>query len=99
VGAASLVSGLVFGALAQSEAGEFDSAVKEGKTYSVLERIRDRGTTYQSLQIATLVTGGVLAAAGGGLLVWAYRRRGNHAAYLAPMVWPGTLGLAGGGRF
>lgn len=108
VGAASLVTGIVFGSMVSSKNSEYDDAVK-GKTYDEqqaikgeLQDIQDSADQLQTLQVVTLVAGGVLAAAGGGLLIWHWadnRQRGTAAVSLFPFVTHQTAGLGFNARF
>ena len=104
VGGATLVAGLIFGGLAASKSSEFDDGVTAELPYDELAEIDDTGKTFQAAQVALLVTGGVLAAVGGGLLLWEHlggeRQPADGAsATLAPVVGPGQVGLMGVVRF
>jgi len=90
--------------LAKGKADEFDTAVKDGKTYGELKEIDDTGSAYGTVQIVTLVVGGVAAAAGAGLLLWHYLgKSGDKAARTSVSVSPffseHGFGLCGGARF
>ena len=107
VGAASLVAGVVFSALASSKTGEWNDGFKEGLSYEELEQIQASGEAYQKAQISTLVIGGVLAAGGAALLLW--ERLGNNAeegdqaetpsVSLLPYLSGHGAGIAGQARF
>lgn len=103
VGAASLVTGIVFGTMVSAKNSEYDDAVAANKTYDELQEIRDSSDQLQTLQVVTLVAGGVLAAAGGGLLIWHWadnRKQDTAAAIgLFPLVTHQTAGLGLNGRF
>jgi len=102
VGGAALVTGVIFGAMVSSKSDEHAQAIKDGKTYGELQDIADAGERFQTLEIATLVVGGVALAAGGGLLLWHYlggKKESSSAAYVAPMVGTDVRGLVGGLRF
>ena len=69
-GGALLITGVVLGALAQSKADEYSNAY-----YDQLQAIDEAGQRYETGQIVTLAAGGVLAAAGGGLLLYDHLTR------------------------
>ena len=104
VGAASLVVGIVGGVMVKKKNDEYTegAAATGNKTYAELQQIADSGKSWQSAEIASLVVGGVLAAAGGGLLIWdalSKGRRSEQALRLAPFVSAAGFGLAGAARF
>ena len=66
VGAASLVTGVVFGVLAKSKSDEHADGVTQGQDFVVLDGIDADGKRFQTIQVVTLIIGGVAAAAGGG---------------------------------
>ena len=70
VGGAALVAGIAFGAMAAGESSDYESLRDSGGTYDALQEIQDRGQQYEAIQIALMVAGGAVAAAGGALLVW-----------------------------
>lgn len=73
------------------------------KTYDELQDVREKGERYQKIETATLVVGGVLAAAGAGLLVWdaLEPKPSSSTASLRwlPLVGNQVLGVAGCTRF
>ena len=100
-GGALLVTGIVFGAMASAKASDYEEAAKE-QYYKNLGDLRDEGETLESTQIGLMVAGGVLAAAGGGLLLWHYMGRKNDqvaSTTVAPMITDNTVGLMGQLRF
>ncbi len=104
VGVASLAVGIASGALVKKKNDEYSegAAASGTKTYAELEQIADAGRRWQSIEIATLVVGGVLAAAGSGLLIWDATSRGKRqerALSLHPFVSATGFGLAGSTRF
>jgi tetratricopeptide (TPR) repeat protein len=102
VGAASLVTGIVFGVMVKSKADEYSDGVAQNMTYTELEEIRDAGERYEKAEIATLVVGGVAMAAGGGLLLWHYLGKRKQVAQnlmVVPVASARMQGLAGVVRF
>jgi tetratricopeptide (TPR) repeat protein len=102
VGAASLVTGIVFGVMVKSKADEYSDGVAQNMTYTELEEIRDAGERFEKAEIATLVVGGVAMAAGGGLLLWHYLGRRERVArnlMVVPVASARMQGLAGVVRF
>lgn len=100
VGGAALATGVVLGTLASGKADEHDQAVQDKQTYQQIEQIIDAGQRYETAQVATLITGGVLMAAGAGLLVWdLLDSRQDHGeaptVSLAPVASDSYLGLVG----
>lgn len=104
-GVASLAVGIAGGAMVRQKNSEYSEGAGPGgtKTYAELEQIADAGRRWQSIEIATLVVGGVLAAAGGGLLIWDAttrdKRQERRALRLRPFVSTTGFGVAGSGRF
>ena len=88
VGTASIVAGSVLGGLVSTQQGDYEQGVREKKTHDELAAIHDQGEVLEKAHLATLITGGVLAAAGGGLLLWAHLRGEGSAEQ------PARLGLA-----
>jgi tetratricopeptide (TPR) repeat protein len=101
VGGAALVVGIVGGVMVKQKNNEFTQGAGN-KTYTELQQIADLGKRWQSVEIASLVVGGVLAAAGGGLLIWdamGKSKRRTSALRLTPFVSAAGFGLAGAARF
>ena len=106
LGGASLVTGVVLGGMARGKAGEYDEVATASKTphYGTLEDLRSEGEGLEAGQIATLVVGGVLVAAGIGLVVWDRMAAGGAeepgvAVTLVPAAGPRGGGLACQVRF
>ncbi len=107
VGVASLVTGIAFGAMVRSKNQAYQdgaSAASGWKTYDQLQDLRSSAESYQKVEIGMLVVGGVLAAAGTGLVLWdAFGRKPKETASasirLLPMVSGQVFGLAGSTRF
>ena len=101
-GGALLVTGIVFGAMASGKASDYEEAAKE-QYYKNLGELRDEGESLESTQIGLMVAGGVLAAAGGGLLLWHYLGRKNNrvdsTALVVPLMTDNAVGLMGQLRF
>lgn len=99
VGGAALVTGVIFGVLAKGKADDFKDGVIEGQTFHQLNEIDEAGKHFETVQIVTLVIGGVVAAAGGGLLLWDYLGAGRDSpaeqATLVPFATDRAFGLAG----
>jgi tetratricopeptide (TPR) repeat protein len=100
VGAASLVAGIVCGAVAKQKGDDFASGLAGGRPYGELMEIDSAGKRYQTAQIATLVAGGVLAATGGALLLWdGLRRPESRRAAITPYATGAGVGIAARARF
>lgn len=97
VGVASLGTGIAFGVLAKKKADEYESGADGSKLYYELQDIDRDGKRFNNIAIATLVAGGVLAAAGAGLVVWdalSNRKPERRSAFLLPFVDGSGAGLA-----
>ena len=104
VGAASLATGIAFSVLAKQKADEFQLGVEQKKPFSDLDEIDRTGKQYQTIQIVTLVVGGVLAGAGGALLIWDRLGKSDESpepssARFVPWVTASGAGLSGVVRF
>lgn len=102
-GGALVVTGIVFGAMASSKTSDYEEAAKT-QTYKELGDMHDEGEILQSTQIGLTVAGGVLAAVGGGLLLWHHmgRRKNDEpstATVIAPVITDNTVGLMGRMQF
>jgi len=103
-GGAALTTGIIMGALASSKASEYEEA-KLDQPYRVLSELEDSGQTLETWQIAGLVVGGTVIAAGAGLLLWERmaERPGASAArrrlIAAPCTGHHHLGLCAAGQF
>ena len=102
-GGAAMVTGVILGALASGKSSEHDEARDRGDVYEDLKEIQGTGEKYEAAQIALMVTGGLVMAAGGGLLVWEFLgREGGPAAAgvkLTPVAIKDGVGAAGIVRF
>ena len=70
VGGAALVAGIAFGALAAGKSSDFEEQRDSGASYKSLKELRDSGEQYETIGIAMMVSGGIIAAAGGAMLIW-----------------------------
>jgi len=91
--------------LAGNKQDEFDEGVQAGKLYSELKPIDDAGKGLLSGQIAALVAGGIIAAAGGALILWEKLGKDKEqdarisGLMLAPYATSSGAGVAGQLRF
>jgi tetratricopeptide (TPR) repeat protein len=103
VGGATLLTGIIFGALAKGKSSDYKTAVDTQKTYDELNSIEDKGKSYNAIGIALMVSGGVIAAAGGGLLLWHYLGKPWQSerarAEITPLLGLGHAGIAAAWRF
>lgn len=97
VGAAALVTGIVFGGLALGKQGELEDS--RGPCASTQE-IDDTGKSFETVQLTGIILGLVLLSVGSHLVFWGATSddSGSRAA-LAPMVTENSVGLAGVARF
>jgi len=99
VGGAAVIAGVVFGALAAGKSADHDETRDSGGVYDDLIDLKQAGERYESAQIGLLVAGGVLAALGGGFLVWELMGQEDESASakaeVAPIVSEHSFGLAG----
>ena len=101
VGGAALVAGAICGGMVSAKNQEHADN-RDTLTYDELQQIVDQAEGYQGAQVGLLVAGGVLAAAGGGLLLWHYLGRGAERAKERVVVFPvisGSVGLAARAHF
>jgi predicted metal-binding membrane protein len=100
VGAASLVTGIILGARAQSKAGAVEDAYALGAyDWSAIKPFEDDGKALQTGQIITLVVGGIAATGGAVLLLLAPSAERKTSASISPIISADTVGLAGSVRF
>lgn len=103
VGGAALITGAVFGALAEQKESEYRQGIQDKRTYFEQQQTEDAGRLYQSVGVASLVAGAVIAGAGGGLLLWEALGGGGQEAAgltaLAPMISNRCAGVVGQVRF
>ena len=101
VGGATLVTGIILGAMAAGKASEYEET-RDTAPFEDLEALQRDGGDLETAQIALLVAGGVVAAAGVGLLVWDHfdRKRSSSrgtlkGAFVAPYASAHGAGLVG----
>ena len=97
-GGASMIGGVIIGALARTKAREYQMGLDQQAEYHYLQAIDQQGKQLETIQIATLVAGGTLAAAGVGLMIWdrlAAGRASEQRPQLSPVVGPGVVGVSG----
>jgi len=98
VGGAALVAGIAFGALAAGKSSDFEKLRDSGGLHDDLKEIRETGERYETTGIALMVSGGVIAAAGGALLIWelmgSEEDTASANAMFIPMVTQDVAGLA-----
>ena len=103
MGGASLVAGIAFGALASGKNSEYEEQRDTTGTFADLKELRDSGEQYQTVGIALMVAGGVIAAAGGGLLIWELMGGeediDSASAMFMPVVTQDSAGFAASLRF
>lgn len=107
VGAALLVTGVVFGVMAQRKADDYNTAVAAKATYTLLSELQRSGERFERVQIGTLIAGGLIAATGGVLLLLhgrdtqraRQRREARARLFVAPLLGDRAAGLTAGGRF
>ncbi len=97
VGGAALAAGIAFGAMAAGKSSEFEQQRDRGESYKSLKALRESGEQYETIGIALMVSGGVIAAAGGALLIWELmgdEKEPNMAgAVFAPVVTSDGAGI------
>jgi len=69
-GAAALVAGVVLGVLAGQKEEEYRDGIASKQIWYEQLNVQEAGERYEAAAIGTLVAGGILAAAGAGLLIW-----------------------------
>jgi len=104
VGGALLITGIVLGTRVNAKKDEHQTAVDEKKTYDELEEINSSGRSLQTAHLATVISGGVLAAGGLGLVLWdllgAKLAGEKPRATVVPQIAPdGSFGLVGRVQF
>ena len=101
-GGACLIAGAIVGGMVPAKQQDYQDAAAAGQTYGELEQIADQGRTLETAQVALLISGGVLAAAGGGLLVYSLLGASKESApavvSVTPLAGP-VLGFAATARF
>jgi tetratricopeptide (TPR) repeat protein len=103
VGGALIITGIAAAGMVIKKKNEAENANNSTppKEYSTDGKsIEDSGRTWQNVEIATLVVGGVIAATGAVLLVLDSRAaKTERRAWIAPSVAPGGAMVAAGLRF
>ncbi len=104
LGGAAILTGVIFGALAEQKEGEYQDGVKEKQIYYEQLQVEEAGRRYQTVSIASLVAGSVLAAAGGGILLWntlgrREKKPDSVEAAFAPFATGTGAGITGRVRF
>ena len=98
VGGAALVAGIAFGALAMGKSSDYEELLDSGALHDDLKEIRDTGEQYETAGIALMVSGGVIAAAGGALLIWellgSEEDNASTSAMFTPVVTRDGAGFA-----
>ena len=96
VGGASMISGVIFGAMAKSRADEFKIGVDGKAEYAYLKATDDEGKQFETIQIAALVAGGAVMAAGLALLLWdkLASRAATERPIISPFATDKTLGVS-----
>lgn len=100
LGGAALAGGFIVGAVAKNKADEYNLGVRQQAPYYHLNEIDQQGRQLDSVALALMISGGVVAATGIGLMFWdrltARRASGEQAAVLAaPMVGRDLVGVSG----
>ncbi len=99
LGAAAMVTGAVFGGLVASRNSAYMDGL-ETLTHDELNHIADQGEAYEKAQLGLVIGGGVLAAAGAGLLLWHLLSDKEHAVSAAGLApHRGGLSVSLTGRF
>lgn len=102
LGGASVVAGIVLGVLARDKQSEFDQGSTH-EAYEDLKEIDEAGKGLQRGQVATLVAGGTILAAGVGLVLWdilvGRNQRAETSATVTPMLTACGAGVAAQVRF
>lgn len=104
VGGAALLTGVIFGAMAEQKEREYRQGIQDKRLYHDQLQTADTGRLYETVGIATLIAGGVIAAAGGGLLLWEAlgpdEKEGEaDLTALAPFAITSGAGVVGRVRF
>jgi tetratricopeptide (TPR) repeat protein len=98
VGIAAAGGGVALGALAAKRASEFEEGRDGTETYQTLMEVDREGKEAEAAQIGLLVAGGVLTAAGVGLLLWETLTGGENeepnTASVTPLVGAEFWGLS-----
>jgi hypothetical protein len=101
VGAGLVANGIVFG-VKVANANDDYAAGRDTLPYAQLKAIEDDAQRYETIQLATLIAGGAVMAAGGGLLLWHFLHDTpgqSPSTALTPMFGPTGLGISCTTRF
>ena len=97
------MTGVIFSGMAAAKASQHDEAVEDRKEYEIVKQLADDNQRLKTVQVVTLVTGGVAAAAGGALLLWHHlgdrRRAAGGERALVPLIAGDAAGASLVGRF
>ena len=100
VGGAALIAGAALGGVVGSKQADYEAA--QGKTWPELQAMEDDARTYEAAHTGLLISGGVLAAVGGGMLIYHYLLSPAEQparVTLAPLVGGPAVGFCAAGRF
>jgi hypothetical protein len=99
-GGASLITGVVLGAVAADQSSSLEDAATPDARWRDLRGDYETGESLEVGQITTLVLGGALAATGAVLVYLGYRAKGaERSAEVLPAVLPGGAMVSGTWRF
>jgi len=103
VGGASLVAGIVLGALSSSKASDLEQAWKRGEPWENWRNIASKGETYEAAAMLTLIVGGVVAATGATLVIVDYLRQPKDSerrrVWITPAITSAGPAISAGLRF
>ena len=99
LGGAALLTGVVFAGLAAQTESEYEEGVELMRTFDELDALHSKGHDYNTVMVAGLVSGLVVAVIGVHMLVWDLAEREAGGVALAPMIDAGGAGLTAVGRF
>lgn len=98
LGGGALVAGAVLGSMVSSAESDYENAT--GKTWPELQAMKDSGRAKANASTALFITGGVLAAAGSGLLIYHYLiKKEEHQKVTLLPLGGSVFGVAARGRF
>lgn len=101
-GAALLATSVIFGALASGKASDLEEANEAQAPFSSVRDDIDSGEAFETVQVATLIAGGVGLIAGGVLLYLHYGRDESAtppAVSIVPSIGPNSAALQAQMRF
>ena len=95
-GGATMITGVIFGAMAKSRADEYNIGVDKKDVYAYLYATDRQGRRFETVQIATLVAGGAVIAGGVALLLWdRLAGQAGEKPIISPFATDRTLGISG----